>query len=489
MAPARDATESTALLRAANELDVARHRRRRATIASVAVVAVAVASIVARGRVSREGAGAPFLVQFQVDVGCIELDVVDRSPIEDFYGSDIASVRLLRRGDDPIEEFGGASRRAGGVELTQSGWSTIYVGRARVRAGEEIGFGLVNARGETIFELGYNKRFPATGELANATCLANVPAGGGVYRNRVIPKRSSMRLVDGVRRFETTWAGCLERCPLTVKLIACTGPATGDEDNVWGIEESVAKTDVWRNYKGHFTSVSSGEFNTWGLNTVTGTLAWTRNADLNQFSRDNWNTATNNPVANGVAQGTMVDFDAGYDALIGVTDTSIHTSGGYMWSRPVDGSGDWGFADDGGGKGVQVTIGRTHHFHMNKQYNMWSAELPNGGWVRQHVKTVKQVEVGDSDAFVVYQDGRTLKRKASDMTGDWSTISIPSALSTATISQITVGATALWLLDGNGNLWGCDLPCRDSGGFVRAANAPANIISIDAGKVIHNVPN
>ena len=71
--------------------------------------------------------------------------------------------------------------------------------------------------------------------------------------------------------------------------------------------------------------MSSGEFNTWGLNTVTGTLAWTRNADLNQFSRDNWNTATNNPVANGVAQGTMVDFDAGYDALIGVTDTSIST--------------------------------------------------------------------------------------------------------------------------------------------------------------------
>ena len=204
MAPARDATESTALLRAANELDVARHRRRRATIASVAVVAVAVASIVARGRASREGAGAPFEVQFQVDVGCIELDVVDRSPLEDFYGSDIASVRLLRRGDDPIEEFGGASRRAGGVELTQSGWSTIYVGRARVRAGEEIGFGLVNARGETIFELGHNKRFPATGELANATCLANVPAGGGVYRNRVIPKSracgSSTACVDSRRR-------------------------------------------------------------------------------------------------------------------------------------------------------------------------------------------------------------------------------------------------------------------------------------------------
>ena len=185
----------------------------------------------------------------------------------------------------------------------------------------------------------------------------------------------------------------------------------------------------------------------------------------------------------------MVDFDAGYDALIGVTDPSIASSGGYMWSRPVDGSGDWGFADDGGGRGVQVTIGRTHHFHMNKFNNIWSAELPNGGWVGQAVSTVKQVEVGDSDAFVVYQDGTTLKRKASDMTGDWSTISIPSALSTATISQITVGATALWLLDGNGNLWGCDLPCRDSGGFVRAANAPANIISIDAGKVIHNVPN
>ena len=273
-----------------------------------------------------------------------------------------------------------------------------------------------------------------------------------------------------------------------MKLVACTGPASGDDDNVWGIEESMAMTDVWRKYKGHFTSVSSGEFNSWGLNTVNGSLAWTRNADLNQYSRANWNQATNNPVASGVAQGSMIDFDAGYDALIGVTQ-SVHSSGGYMWSRPVDGTGDWQFADDGNGRGVQVTIGRTHHFHMNGHNNMWSAELPNGSWVHQAVTTVKQVEVGDSDAFVIYLDGTTLKQKPSDMTGSWTTLPIPAALATAQMSQITVGATTLFILDNNGDLWGCDLPCAGGAAITLANNAPANIISIDAGKVIHNVPN
>lgn len=48
----------------------------------------------------------------------------------------------------------------------------------------------------------------------------------------------------------------------------------------------------------------------------------------------------------------MVDFDVGYDVFIGVMDMSIYIFGGYMWSCFVDGLGDWGFVDDGGGKGV-----------------------------------------------------------------------------------------------------------------------------------------
>lgn len=46
-----------------------------------------------------------------------------------------------------------------------------------------------------------------------------------------------------------------------------------------------------------------------------------------------------------------------------------------------------------------------------------------------------------------------------------------------------------WFFDGNGNFWGCDFFCRDSGGFVRVVNAFANIIFIDVGKVIYNVLN
>ena len=490
----RDATETTTLLRADGDVDAGRAwtRGRRRTVIGVlsASLALMVALMVAgrAGRAFLSKAKPRFTVDFHVDVGCIPMEVMNLSPVKNFFSSDVASVRMLRRGNSPTREFGGVNRRAGAVELSQSGWSSVYVGSAEVREGEEIGFALVNDAGDAIFELGYNKRFPNSGELANATCLKHVAAGGGVYKNRVIPKKEYLRVVDGVPRFETTWAGCLDRCPLMVKLVACTGPESGDDDNVWGIEESMAMTDVWRKYKGHFTSVSSGEFNTWGLNTVNGSLAWTRNADLNQYSRANWIQATNNPVASGVAQGSMIDFDAGYDALIGVTQ-SVHSSGGYMWSRPVDGTGDWQFADDGNGRGVQVTIGRTHHFHMNGHNNMWSAELPNGSWVHQAVTTVKQVEVGDSDAFVIYLDGTTLKQKPSDMTGSWTTIPIPTALATAQMSQITVGATTLFILDNNGDLWGCDLPCAGGAAITLANNAPANIISIDAGKVIHNVPN
>ena len=38
--------------------------------------------------------------------------------------------------------------------------------------------------------------------------------------------------------------------------------------------------------------------------------------------------------------GPVVDFDAGYTTVYGVTAT-IDAAGGRVWMRPVDGSGDW----------------------------------------------------------------------------------------------------------------------------------------------------
>lgn len=429
----------------------------------------------------------PITVRFDVDTGCIPLHVMEKSPVETFFDSDIAGVRLLRRGNDPLTEFGGVGREVGAVELQQSGWSSVYTGTAQVREGEEIGFALTNVAGDVIFELGRNKRFPSESPLANEACLKNIQAGGGEYRNRVIPKVNEMRVVDGVPRFETTWAGCLPRCPLTVKLIATTGPDTGDEDNVWAIEESAAKTDFWRKYKGHFTTVSSGEFNTWGLNTLTGELAWTRNADLNQYSRGNWQSASNNPSYGGTTHGSMVDFDAGYNYIYGLTAPN-HPNGGHIWRRPVSGASDWEIADGGGGRCVSATMGRTHFWCINGVRNLYS-KSENGGWSHESPTPCDQLEVGDSDAFVVMVGGTSLKRKAADASGSWSSIDIPPALATAQIRQITVGDTALWLIDQTGNLWGCDLPCTGAAGFVQAGSAPANIISIDAGKVIHSLPN
>ena len=94
----------------------------------------------------------------------------------------------------------------------------------------------------------------------------------------------------------------------------------------------------------------------------------TRHADLNQYSRANWNQATNNPVASGVAQGSMIDFDAGYDALIGVTQ-SVESAGGYMESSRSTARAT-GNSQTTATEEAFEAIGRTHHFHMNGHNNM-----------------------------------------------------------------------------------------------------------------------
>ena len=157
----RDATETTTLLRADGDVDAGRAwtRGRRRTVIGVlsASLALMVALMVAgrAGRAFLSKAKPRFTVDFHVDVGCIPMEVMNLSPVKNFFSSDVASVRMLRRGNSPPREFGGVNRNAGAVELSQSGWSSVYVGSAKVREGEEIGFALVNDAGDAIFELGY----------------------------------------------------------------------------------------------------------------------------------------------------------------------------------------------------------------------------------------------------------------------------------------------------------------------------------------------
>lgn len=430
-------------------------------------------------------------VAFSVDVGCVPLHVMNESPIEDFFEHDITGVTLQLKGAAP-REFGGVRHGARfGHKLARSGFSTVFSGEVTVPRRAEYGFALHNANEQTIFELGRNPRFPHKGNLMNDTCTTEVRAGGGVYRNRVIPQNVGETMTkrpDGVYEISTTYAGCRKVCPLTVKLIATVSPAGGDADNVFGIEESKAATDAWRPYKGHFTQVSAGEFNTWGLNSNNGALAWTRNADLNPFDRANWQSATNDArYGSNPADGPVVDFDAGYTTVYGVTAT-IDAAGGRVWMRPVDGSGDWQTAGDWTtSRLVQVTSGRSFLWGTNGRDTLYKCPDPCGPtsvWQSGGKTDIKQIEVGDADAFAVHNDGLQLFTSREDGVGAWSTIPLPTGF-TSTINQVCVGATALWMLDATGKLWTCSLPCAGGSDFSLVSTAPAGIVSIDAGKVPH----
>ena len=427
-------------------------------------------------------------VRFHVDVGCIRKTVMENAPVKDFWDHDLAGVDVVLRGHSPECEFGGPSRRCHALSLAQEGFSTVYVGEHSVPAETEYGFVLRNAAGQRLFELGRNKRFPSRGELANEACLITNHAGGGNYRNRRLPKTSAMVEVNGAYDVKYTWAGCREQCPLTVKLIATVGSESGD--NVYGIEESKAREEPWRKYKGHLTSVSSGEYNSWALNSETGKFYMSRNADLNPFSGANWKEKSNDPKVPGdVAQGSVVDFDAGYNKVYAVTRT-IDGAGGHTWQRNVDGSGDWEPAGEyASSRLVQVTIGRTSLWGTNLLNNLYRCRdpcLPSSSWTYEG-GNVKQLEVGDSVAFAVNIDGRTLTTKGEDGSGSWSQVPLPAGLSN--INQVCVGATTLWILAGNGDLWSCDLPCAGGGAITRVTNAPKGITSIDAGKVPHDISN
>ena len=427
-------------------------------------------------------------VEVAVDVGCIPKRVMENF-IPAFFEHDVIGVDLLPRGHAPCE-FGGHSRRCRRIPLVQEGFSTVFKKVVRLTPGEEYGFAIVNAVGERIFELGRNERYRRQHEqvLTNGTCVTNVHRGGGVYRNRVLPRLSHMQKnAQGAHQLSTVWGDCLEKCPLTVKLIATVAPGTGTADNVYGIEESKAALDVWRSYKGHFVMVSSGEYVTWGLDSNTGQLAWSKNADLNPYSAANWNYVNNNAAADGTTYGSVVDFDVGYQKVYAVTST-IDVAGGKVWQRPVGGNGDWSPSGHTGSRLVQTTTGRTMLWGTNKVGDLWRCTDPCGphdNWSHesQMGTNTKQVEVGDSDAFVVWKDNVSLYRKQENGGGAWTKISLPSTLTN--VNQVAVGATALWILAQSGQLFTCELPCAGGDAIKLVANAPANIISIDAGKVIH----
>lgn len=427
-------------------------------------------------------------VRFAVDVGCIRKTVMENAPVENFWEYDLTGVDVVLRGNDPECEFGGVTRKCHALPLAQEGFSTVYRGTHSVPEETEYGFVLKNSAGQNLFELGHNKRFPERGELANEACLIMNQAGGGHYRNRRLPKTSTMVMVNGAYDVKYTWAGCREQCPLTVKLIATVGPESGIEDNVYGIEESKAREEPWRKYKGHMTSVSAGEFNTWSLNSQTGKLYMSRNADLNPYSAANWNEKSNNlKVPEDVAQGSVVDFDAGYSKVYAVTKT-VDRYGGHTWQRNVDGSGEWEPAGAySGSRLIQVTIGRTHLWGVNGINQLWRCRdpcLPHSSWTDEGFN-VKQLEVGDAVVFAVHTDNRQLKTKGEDGTGSWSNVPLPAGL--ATINQVCVGATSLWILDFSGDLWSCDLPCAGGNAITRVSSAPKDIITIDAGKVPHTL--
>lgn len=96
---------------------------------------------------------------------------------------------------------------------------------------------------------------------------------------------------------------------------------------------------------------------------------------------------------------------------------------------------------------------------------------------------MKQIEVGDAHAFVVYKNDVTLLRTGADGTGGWHRIYLPSGLTG--IDQVAVGVESLWIVDTSGNLHACELPCESGTNIQLVPNAPAGIISLDAGKMIH----
>ncbi|CEG00184.1 Beta-propeller repeat TECPR [Ostreococcus tauri] len=453
-------------------------RRRAGVVVAAAAVMLGAVSC---ARSWRLGGRTMVRTRFAVDVGCITKDAIDAHWPE-FFQHDITGAEVILRGKPPFE-FGGTNRDVGNIPLTQEGFSAIYSTVMDVKLGEQYGFALVNAAGERMFELGHSRHFKHIHRpvLSEGSCVAEVKAGGAVYRNRQVPTRRSQITLNANGEYEATgtWGSCVgAKCPVTVKLIATV---EGAGDNVYGIEEQKAMKEIWKKYKGHFSIVSAGVENTWGLDTVTKKLAWTRNADLNPYSDANWKYVTN---ANAGGSGSIVDFDAGYDDVMGVT------SDDKVWQRPVSGANQWTPAGHEGSRLVQTTLGRTHVWGVNSGGNLYRSPLPmhsQSEWAGEITAVTKQVEVGDADCFVLFTDSKTLKRKQENGGGTWVTILDPANIPAAVgaIDQVAVGETSLWILSTSRKLFSCKLPCNGPSDVQPVPDAPAGIISIDAGKVPH----
>lgn len=472
-------------------------RRRFTSIAPLVVLLIALGGLVsgsvfgedgALGRLRRH-ASRHVTVKFTVDIGCIPERVLEQAPVENFFDSEIVEVSVLPRGNQPNRFFGGQSRKSGAIKLTRDGFSMKFTGNVTLHKETEYGFAITNAVGQTIFELGRNRRFPKAGPLADQTCLTRVKAGGATYLNRKVSV--DMKLgSDGTYEISKPFAACRESgCEVFEKLVATVGPASGSADNFYAVEEFRARNETWKKYKGHFTMVSTGATGTWGLDSNTGEMKITRNADLNPISSSNWQAVSNNAQhLSKPPDGPAVDFDVGYERVFAVTRT-VSTGGGRIWSRRVDGSDDWIIAGTYEySRLAQVTIGRTHLWGVNGYGSLYSCPAPCGtgaSWSYKEYtgQNVKQIEVGDAHAFVVYKNDVTLLRTGADGTGGWHRIYLPSGLTG--IDQVAVGVESLWIVDTSGNLHACELPCESGTNIQLVPNAPAGIISLDAGKMIH----
>jgi len=137
---------------------------------------------------------------------------------------------------------------------------------------------------------------------------------------------------------------------------------------------------------------------------------------------------------------------------------------------------------------VQVTSGRSYLWGTNLLGDVWYCAnpcRPGSLWNNGALGSIKQMEVGDVQIYAIHNNGRTIYVQNENAIGGWSTINVPASFSsTDIVNQVAVGETSLWLLDGQGKLYQCSLPCAGGGAFTLIPSAPANIISIDAGKVV-----
>ena len=272
--------------------------------------------------------------RFAVDVGCITKDAIDAHWPE-FFQHDITGAEVILRGKPPFE-FGGTNRERGRTSRsTQEGFSSIYSTVMDVKSGGTVRVRprqrgrRAHVRTRTQCDVLSNIHRPV---LSEGSCLAEINAGGAVYRNRQVPERNDVKSRSTPTASTTltgTWGSCIsvENVP---SQSSSSQPSKETGDNVYGIEEQKAMEEIWKQYKGHFSIVSAGVENTWGLDTVTETTRVDEKRRFKPIQRRKLEVTSRTRMPE--AAGAIEDFDAGYDDVMGVTADDK------VWQRPVSGA-------------------------------------------------------------------------------------------------------------------------------------------------------